>query len=94
MLRALFNNTLSADVTWIDDEMKRRPYRYVMRRIFVFLALIIFRPALAAPPVVLAAVSLQESLSKAADAWAATGHDRPVLSFAASSALARTSSRI
>ncbi len=40
-------------------------------------------------PVVLAAASLQESLNKAADAWAAQGHQRPVLSFAASSALAR-----
>jgi len=41
------------------------------------------------PPVVLAAASLQESLTKAADAWVAKGHARPVLSFAASSALAR-----
>ena len=40
-------------------------------------------------PVVLAAASLQESLTEAADAWAAKGHARPVLSFAASSALAR-----
>jgi molybdate transport system substrate-binding protein len=40
-------------------------------------------------PLVLAAASLQESLSAAADRWAATGHARPVLSFAASSALAR-----
>jgi len=40
-------------------------------------------------PVVLAAASLQESLSAAADAWARHGHPRPVLSFAASSALAR-----
>jgi len=40
-------------------------------------------------PLVLAAASLQESLSEAADAWAARGHPRPVLSFAASSALAR-----
>ncbi|EZP74283.1 Molybdate ABC transporter substrate binding protein [Sphingomonas paucimobilis] len=40
-------------------------------------------------PLVLAAASLQESLSAAADAWAAMGHDRPILSFAASSALAR-----
>ncbi len=37
----------------------------------------------------LAAASLQESLTAAADAWTALGHDRPVLSFAASSALAR-----
>lgn len=40
-------------------------------------------------PVVLAAASLQESLSAAADAYARKGHPRPVLSFAASSALAR-----
>src|SRR3546814_1119249 len=40
-------------------------------------------------PVVLAAASLQESLSEAANAWAAKGYPKPVLSFAASSALAR-----
>ncbi|CAN5457562.1 molybdate ABC transporter substrate-binding protein [soil metagenome] len=40
-------------------------------------------------PLVLAAASLQESLDAAADAWAARGHPRPVISFAASSALAR-----
>ena len=43
----------------------------------------------AKPPVVLAAASLQESLTAAADAWASQGHERPVISFAASSALAR-----
>ncbi len=47
----------------------------------------------AAPPtsatVVLAAASLRESMTAAADAWAARGHPRPVVSFAASSALAR-----
>lgn len=37
----------------------------------------------------LAATSLQESLTAAADRWAAMGHPRPVLSFAGSSALAR-----
>lgn len=41
------------------------------------------------PPLVLAAASLQESLNQAADRWAARGHSRPVISFAASSALAR-----
>ena len=46
-------------------------------------------PAFAAPPLVLAAASLQESLNAAADAWAARHHDRPILSFAASSALAK-----
>ncbi len=40
-------------------------------------------------PVVLAAASLQESLTEAADVWAAKGHPKPILSFAASSALAR-----
>ena len=45
--------------------------------------------AAAAPPLVLAAASLQESLTAAADVWASKGHARPVLSFAASSALAR-----
>lgn len=40
-------------------------------------------------PVVLAAASLQESLNAAADGWARKGHPRPVISFAASSALAR-----
>jgi len=47
--------------------------------------------AFAAPraPLVLAAASLQESMNAAADVWARKGHVRPVLSFAASSALAR-----
>lgn len=42
-----------------------------------------------AAPLVLAAASLQESLNAAADAFAATGPPRPVISFAASSALAQ-----
>lgn len=41
------------------------------------------------PPLVLAAASLQEAMTAAADAWAGQGHPRPVISFAASSALAR-----
>lgn len=40
-------------------------------------------------PIVLAAASLQESMTAAADAWVREGHPRPVVSFAASSALAR-----
>jgi molybdate transport system substrate-binding protein len=40
-------------------------------------------------PLVLAASSLQEALTDAAQVWSAKGHARPVLSFAASSALAR-----
>lgn len=43
----------------------------------------------AAPPLVLAAASLQESLNAAADAWSARGHPRPRISFAGSPALAR-----
>ena len=61
-----------------------------MRTLLAILALFLSAlPTGAAPPIVLAAASLQESLSAAADAWAAKGHGRPVLSFAASSALAR-----
>ncbi|KPL68031.1 molybdenum ABC transporter substrate-binding protein [Erythrobacter sp. SG61-1L] len=70
-----------------------------MQRIFVRL-LPIFAAAIltacsgaqkeeAGGPIVLAAASLQESLEEAADAWAKEGHPRPVLSFAATSALAR-----
>ncbi len=40
-------------------------------------------------PLVLAAASMQEALTEAANRWAALRHPRPVLSFAASSALAR-----
>ncbi|MEG3180452.1 molybdate ABC transporter substrate-binding protein [Sphingomonas sp. LT1P40] len=40
-------------------------------------------------PLILAAASLQESMTVAADVWARRGHARPVLSFASSSSLAR-----
>lgn len=62
------------------------------RRLLLFLAAILLAPAANAAergPLVLAAASLQESLGAAADAWAAKGHVRPILSFAGSSALAR-----
>ena len=57
----------------------------------LFLMLTLAFPATAQTrgPLVLAAASLQESLGAAADAWARKGHPRPVISFAASSALAR-----
>lgn len=57
----------------------------------VLLALLGAFPARAqsAPPIVLAAASLQEALGEAADAWARQRHPRPVLSFAGSSVLAR-----
>lgn len=46
-------------------------------------------PVQARGPLVLASSSLQEGLTAAADDWAAQGHERPILSFAAASALAR-----
>lgn len=59
--------------------------------IFFFAALHGFSPAMASErgPVVLAAASLQEAVSDAARAWAARGHPAPIVSFAASPALAR-----
>lgn len=60
--------------------------------LFVALVALLFAPAAIGQergPVVLAAASLQESLTEAANAWATKGHAKPVLSFAASSALAR-----
>ncbi len=58
---------------------------------WLLLALTLAMPATAQnkPPLVLAAASLQESMTAAADAWTKRGHARPVISFAASSALAR-----
>lgn len=60
-------------------------------RWIVALFLFLTNPATAQPraPLVLAAASLQEAMTDAADAWARAGHARPVVSFAASSALAR-----
>jgi molybdate transport system substrate-binding protein len=46
-------------------------------------------PACADDLLVFAAASLEESLTEAADAWASEGRSKPVLSFAASSALAK-----
>ena len=65
----------------------------VVRRLIVIVGLWLAAatPAIAERPgpLVLAAASLQESLTEAAAAWAAKGNPRPILSFAASSALAR-----
>jgi molybdate transport system substrate-binding protein len=64
----------------------------ILRHLCLALTLLLLTPAAIAQergPVVLAAASLQESLTEAANAWAAKGHAKPVLSFAASSALAR-----
>ncbi len=67
-----------------------------MRRLIKFVVIMTLvgtgAPAMAADriaPLILAAASLQESMSAAADAWARRGHPRPLISFAASSALAR-----
>jgi len=60
--------------------------------LFAALVALLLAPAAMAQergPVVLAAASLQESLTEAANVWAAKGHAKPILSFAASSALAR-----
>lgn len=59
------------------------------RLILLLFALLLGAAAAPSAPLVLAAASLQESMTAAADAWAAKGHARPVISFAASSALAR-----
>ena len=63
----------------------------MLRLLTAFLALLtVTQPALAATaPTVLAAASLQEALTETADAFARARHPRPVLAFAASSALAR-----
>ncbi|WP_336969942.1 molybdate ABC transporter substrate-binding protein [Sphingobium aromaticiconvertens] len=70
-------------------------FRISILRIFVLICLLSAQVTLAwaAPsrtaPLVLAAASMQESLNAAADSWVIAGHPRPILSFAASSALAR-----
>lgn len=63
----------------------------MIRPLLLALSLTFSVPAVAQQraPLVLAAASLQESLTAAAEAWAKAGHPRPVLSFAASSVLAR-----
>jgi molybdate transport system substrate-binding protein len=64
----------------------------IARRLFLAGLAALLSAASPAPPrapLVLAAASLQESMTAAASAWAAKGHARPVCSFAASSALAR-----
>jgi len=62
-----------------------------MRWMFALAAVLLATPGQTQPrgPLVLAAASLQEALSEAGDVWARAGHARPVISFAASSALAR-----
>lgn len=65
---------------------RRRPM--VLGMVVALIALVP-ASARAKAPLVLAAASLQESLTAAADQWAKRGHAKPTISFAASSALAR-----
>ena len=63
----------------------------ITRRFIISGAAALVLGAVPAPtaPLILAAASLQGSLDTAADEWTKAGHPRPVISFAASSALAR-----
>lgn len=62
-----------------------------MARLLALLLLLLATSAIAQTraPVVLAAASMQEALSEAGAAWQRRGHAKPVISFAASSTLAR-----
>lgn len=61
------------------------------RAVLLSFAILFATPAAAQrrAPLVLAAASMQEAMSDAADVWRRSGHLRPILAFAASSALAR-----
>ena len=57
--------------------------------VLALIAWLVAAPVAAVPLRILAASSLTEAMTAAVEAWAAAGHERPVLVFAASSALAR-----
>lgn len=63
--------------------------RQLFLAVLIMLSVVVPARAQERGPLVLAAASLQEGLNEAADAWAAKRHPRPVISFAASPALAR-----
>jgi len=73
--------------------MPHRRTMTVVARLFLILALALSAcgksQSSADGPVVMAPSSLQEALEEVVDAWAARGHDRPVLSFAGSPVIAR-----
>jgi molybdate transport system substrate-binding protein len=71
--------------------MPHRISRPILRALLALLMLAFALPASAQNkgPLVLAAASLQESMTALADTWTRKGHARPVLSFAGSQALAR-----
>jgi len=80
---------ISGRIQMVESPMFSLARRALLLGLFCFLSP---APAAAQPqkaPLVLAASSLQEALSECAGQWAAAGHPRPVISFAASSALAR-----
>lgn len=66
-----------------------RSLAYLLATLILLLASAAPASAQARGSLILAAASLQEALTAAADAWARKGRPRPVISFAASSALAR-----
>lgn len=71
---------------------KACPMNRLLARAFAVFALLLSASVVQAKdrgPLVLAAASLQEALTAAANAWTAKGYARPILSFASSSALAR-----
>lgn len=61
----------------------------MLRALLILLLLLAAAPARAQPATVFAAASLTDTLKAVAAAWARQGHPMPVLSFAASSTLAR-----
>lgn len=80
---------------YIGGYYETKGYMIMLRQLRYFLLswaiLLVAIPAAAQQkaPLVLAAASLQEALTEAATAYAAQGHSKPIISFAASSALAR-----
>ena len=65
------------------------PWLLALAAVAVVLAVLIPPGEQSRSPLVLAASSMAGALDEAADAWAARGHARPILSYAASSTLAR-----
>lgn len=73
--------------------MQTEPMTFLLLRLAAILTLLTPPLAHAADgergPLVLAAASMQEAMTAAAESWAARGHAKPILSFAGSSTLAR-----
>lgn len=73
----------------VPERLRSSISRRLLAPLLALLASLLPSFAHARAPLVLAAASLQEAMTAAADRWTARGHARPVISFAASSALAR-----